>query len=539
MKNQSITKGFAILSVSTLLVKFISIAYNPILNKIIGEEAFGIYLSTYIVFACVFIIVSAGIPVAISKLVAEYSAMDNYVAIGKTFSIARNLMFIISLVLTLFLILISGPLAHFIKTDGAAMPIAIIAPSVFFASMSYAYRSYFQGMRNMIPTAVSSLVEQIVNVILSLVGAFILIRFSISWGVVGGTIGTTIGAFVSLQYLLNKKKKLKFNGEMKKEVVRKRRSSTDVKIFRQILRISIPLMICMGLTYFGDNILDVSNVKGRLLENGYTAKEANIMYGNLGKTTQLINVPVTLITSLSYSTLPSITMLIAAENIDEANKKIKYAFKLCFMITIPFAIAFSFLSKSIFGVLSFSSYKLIMFGAYNLIFMSLVQLQIVILQSIGKLYQLTAFLLIGVACKFIINYFAVSNEFLNIYGALIGMGVGSLVTFILNYMYLREKLKINFSLIRLSLKPLISSLAMGGAGILVNKIFLTVLLKIGIGYYFSNALALMVTVIVCIVVYVVMVYILKGFENDDLDLLPARVVGKIPKQVLMRIENNI
>jgi|GEM_PF-413524 len=537
MENQSMTKGFAILSVSILLSKVLSIAYTPVLNHIIGEEAIGVYATTFQVFAFVFIVVNAGIPVAISKMIAQFSATNSEREIKRTFNIAKNLMLLISLLLTVVLIIFSRQVAQLVKSEDSAIPIAIIAPSVFFAAMSYAYRAYFQGMNNMVPTAISQFVEQLLNVILSLAGAFILIRFGIVWGVVGGTLGTTAGALISFIYLFYKKKNMRLYFGSEKDVVKKRRSRIKYKvIFKAIVEISLPLMICMGLTNFGDTVLDINNVKGRLIEAGYSDEDKEKLFGNFYKATQFMNVPVALITNLSYSALPAFSAFFALKKYDEANNKIKYTYKLCFLIVIPFAVAFSVLSKSIYTILGYNMYTLLMFGAYNLIFMSLVQLQIGILQSIGKLYQMTAFAIVGIISKYIVNYICVGNKLLNIKGAFIGMGVSAFIVSLLNHSYLRRTLNMKFSLITLSIKPLISSLLMGVFAFFSDKIINEILFNVGFGNVLSNLISLMITAIMSIAIYVAIMYVIGGFEKDDLDLLPRKIVSKIPNKILNRIK---
>ena len=537
MENQSMTKGFAILSVSILLSKVLSIVYIPVLNNIIGDEAMGLYFTTYQIFAFVFIVVNAGIPVAISKMVAEYNATHSEREIKRTFSIARNSMLVISLVLSLILIVFSNQIARFVKSEDVALPIAIIAPCVFFAAMGYAYRAYFQGMNNMVPTAISQFVEQLLNVVISLIAAFIMVRFGLIWGVVGSTLGTTIGAVISLLYLLYKKKNMKLDFWREKEIVRKRRSRVKFKvIFKAIIKMSLPLIICMGLTTFGDTVLDINNVKGRLITIGYSDEDKEILFGNYSKAIQFINVPISLITNLSYSALPAFSTFFALKRYDEANNKIKYTYKLCFLIVIPFAAAFSVLSKSIYSVLGFNMYTLLMFGAYNLIFMSLVQLQIAILQSIGKLYQMTAFAIVGIVSKYIVNYICVGTRSLNISGALIGMGVSTFIVFLLNQLYLRKTLNMKFSLIKLSVKPLLSSILMGVFAFLADKFINDILINIGFGNRFGNLISLVITAIMSIAIYVAIMYIIGGFEKDDLDLLPRRIVSKIPNKILNRIK---
>lgn len=106
MKEQSTTKGFAILSMAGMLVKVLSVLYIPILMKIIGEEGYGLYGASYQIYAFIFVLANSGIPVAISKLISELAAVGNYRDAVKAFKIARFILIILGIVMATFLVVL-------------------------------------------------------------------------------------------------------------------------------------------------------------------------------------------------------------------------------------------------------------------------------------------------------------------------------------------------------------------------------------------------------------------------------------------------
>lgn len=141
-----------------------------------------------------------------------------------------------------------------------------------------------------------------------------------------------------------------------------------------------------------ETLLILQNTKNRLLVAGFSDSNATILYGTLVKYQQLLNVPIALITALSAAILPAIAGAVALNDKNDVKNGINYAFKICFLISIPCTIGLAVLNVPIFNLLFSSRYaggaSLMRIGSVVLILMSVVQIQTTILQSIGKLYNL-------------------------------------------------------------------------------------------------------------------------------------------------------
>lgn len=201
MKKQSTTKGFAILSAAGMLVRVLSLLYIPVLLWIIKDQGYGIYASAYTIYTFIYVLANSGVPVAISKQVSELIALENYRDAVKTFRLARFMMIIVGAVLSILMMALAYPLANVTSSSNSALAIFALGPTIFLVQSNHPTGDIF-GTGNMVPTAVSQIIEQIGNVIFTLVFAALLIRYGVNAGCAGGTIGTVIGAIFSVIYLV-------------------------------------------------------------------------------------------------------------------------------------------------------------------------------------------------------------------------------------------------------------------------------------------------------------------------------------------------
>lgn len=546
MKTQSTTKGFAILSAAGMMVKILSLLYIPLLIIIIGEEGYGIYSAAYQVYAFVYVITNSGIPVAISKQVSEFTALKNYKDSVRTFKIARNMLLILGTVMTIFMMIFAMPLAKSTHYPKAYLAILYLSPTILFTSVASAYRGYFQGRGDMKPTAVSQILEQIMNTIFTLLFAYLLlkkgipllhIKSGVEAGCAGGTIGTSLGALASGLFLMGvyeKRKNISMDYDLKNS--QGKRTSGRVLI-RRVLNYSLPITACVGLQYAG-NLIDLANTKSRLLVAGFSDSRATILYGTLVKYQQLLNVPIAIISALSAAILPAIAGAVAVKNKSDVKKGINYALKTCFLVSIPAAVGLAVLNYPIFNMLFSKRYSggasLMKIGSVVLVLMSVVQIQTTILQSIGKLYVSTLYLMIGIAAKIGINYILIANPSININGAIFGSIVCFAIPLFLNHMNIKKYLDIDFKLFKHAIKPLLSSLLMGIVAYLVwyDANFL---LGYIISDYFSNAAATAIAIICGGYVYLLGLITTGGIRKSDLSSLPAKMVRLIPKTLITKV----
>lgn len=536
MKEQSTTKGFAVLSAASLIVKLVSLLYLPLLNFILPQRAIGSYNFTYTIFTFIYVLSNSGIPVAISKLVSELIAQNNYKDAIKSFKMARFMLLVIGLVMSLVMILIAGPITTYAGHENSKLAIIVLAPTVLITSVMSAYRGYFQGRANMTPTGISQIVEQIVNTIFSLVCAALFIKISLRGGVAGATVGTTLGALVACIYLVIKYEKTKKFRVPKDTDLSKVKRLSNKTLFRKLLTYGIPITLSVGLQQ-GGNFIDSILAVNRLIKGGYSKELAQEMFGTIGQTNSLINVPIAIISALSAAVLPAISAAMAVSDRKTAQEKINQAMKICFIIVIPSTIGLAVLSKPIYGMLfpdAINGAKLMKLACTIVVLMSIVQIQTTILQGLGKMHIVTGTMFIGIVVKIITSYTLMAIPSINQFGSVIGNIMCFVVPLVLNYYYIKSTTRFKLPILRYSRKPLISSMAMGILALLVYKPF-----DIFISHNASRAayvLPTMISMVVAVFVYAYAMICLGGITKDDINSISPKVMRIIPGFMKKRMQ---
>lgn len=538
MKEQSTTKGFAVLSAAGMIVKVLSLVYIPFLLRIIGKGGYGIYSAAYQIFVFIYVLTNSGIPVAISKVVSELIAVKNYRDAVKSFKIARLTMLCLGIGMSIALAIFAYPLAKITKNEMSYLSILALSPTILFSSIVSSYRGYFQGRGNMTPTAVSQIIEQIMNTVFTLVFAAIFMKYGVEAGCAGGTIGTSLGSLIASIYLIavyEQNKKIKVpKGTIENTKFR----HTNKQLLRKIIAYGLPITLCVGLQNAG-NIVDLANVKSRLLVAGFTQMQGNELFGTFTKYRTLLSVPITIISALSAAVLPAISGAFALKDKRLLQNKIEYAFRFCLLVAIPSAVGLAVLRKPVFITLFGSGYadgaNFLIYGWIVLILTAIVQIQITILQGIGKLYASTLYMILGIIGKIVTNYFLISIPSINIYGAVFGNIVCFAIPLFLNTRLIKKSMKVNYSIIRHAKKPIFASAVMTGSVLATFYGFNFILVHIHKGY-FANAGATIISIIIGSIVYFYSLVLTGGIRKEDIDSLPARFKKFIPKKALNKIK---
>ena len=537
MKKQSTTKGFAILSFAGLLSKILSLLYLPFILRILGGEGYGVYRAAYTIYVFIYVLANSGIPVAISKMVSELSALEDYKDMDAAFKLTRIVMLLIGVALTLFMIVFAGKLSELVHFKKSYWSIVALAPTVLFTVISSSYRGYYQGRNNMTPTAVSQIIEQIANTIFTLVFAAIFIKYGIEAASAGATIGSAVGAFISavyLMYLYEKHKKNAVYADIKKS---SKRRHSGKQLLKRLIAYSVPITICVGSQNLG-NVIDLSNTKARLLFAGIADAKASALYGDLTMYQQLINVPITIIAALSAAILPVIASSHALKNKKEVSRSIDYSFRTCFLISIPSAFGLAVLAKPIyvfiFGFAHSEGAYLMTMGSFVLVMMAIVQIQATILQSVNKMYSTTIYIMIGLFMKIAVNYVLIGKPSINIKGAIYGSFVCFVIPIIANHRTIIKTLKIRFHLFKHSVKPTVASVFMCIVAYLVWY-DLNFVLGFIMGKYAANALAVLSAVAAGGFTYLFALILNGGITKEDMKTVPNRFIKLIPKSLYQRI----
>lgn len=528
MKEQSTTKSFAILSIASLAAKLMSLLYVPVLTRVLGQDGMGMYFKVYDIFVFIYAITNIGMQTAISKYVAELSAVGNYKDAVKTFKMSRTFLLVVGTLCTFGMMFGAKFIAEFTGNPEIAYGLIFLSPAILTTSILGTYKGYFQGRNQMKPVAMSSIFEQFTNVVFSIFFAAVLIKFGTQIGSAGATIGTSVGAIIAVIYLMyiyylfkpDKEASIKQDPNVKR--VRTK------KIIRVLIAYGLPITLSSGLQNFG-NVIDMANVNSRLLVAGFTHEQANVMYGLLGQWRTLINIPMVFVTSLGIALLPVLSKCNVLKDKLAMKGNIKFALRTTYILSIPAAVGLAILSKEVYKYMYGSElgHGMMILGSVTIVLMSVVFIQNIILQSINKFYFVVWTLVFGLIIKFFSNYILVANKSINIYGAVIGFILYFTVVLLLNNIEIIKVTKIKLKHLILIRKPLVASIYMAN-GIFTLKILANIMFDIDSFGTFIGLLYTAILVLVGITMYIQALIQFNAIKAEDVKSLSPRLYNKIP-----------
>ena len=532
---QSSNRGFLILSIAGLITKVISVFYIPLLQRIIGLDGYGIYQNCYEVFLFVYAVTNLGTQPAIAKVVAELTALGKPNDAVRTLKISRTLLALVGAILTIFLMLFAFPIGNLIGNPAASYGILMLAPSIFVTSILSSYRGYFQGRSSMTAIAISQVLEQVINILISLTCAFFLVKISVAYGSAGGTIGTSIGAFVACIYMVYIYGKKRFEEDSIEAQGDNKRVRTK-HIIKKLIKYGLPITLSAGLQNFG-SLVDMVNVNARLAFAGFNLQQSQVLYGVLGRYKTLLSVPLIIVTALGTTVLPAVAAAMALKDKKEIRRKTTFAFRITFIITIPAAIGLSALSKEVFELLygTNQGFELMVMGSVVLILMAVVQIQTVILQSMNKLYFVLGTFSIGIVFKIIANYILVGMPEINILGVVVGNFLWFAIPLFLNQRKLKKVLRVKIPMFRNIIKPLIASIIMAGS-IFVLKQLVSDLITITSGGIILKEITTLLTIVIGGFVYLYLMLVLGGIKKSDINSISPRIFNLLPRFIRIKLK---
>ena len=509
----SFLKGAIIIAFANILVKVIGAAFKiPLARFVLGPDGMGIYNTAYTVYNWLFVISTAGLPVAISKMVSESIAERNYEEAKKIFRVSRYFLTLVGLSFTLILLIWARPFADFFKSPSAYYSILAMAPSLFFVGLMSSYRGYFQGMQNMIPTAASQIFEALGKLVIGLfLGLYFLPlgkEYASAGAIIGVSSGTIFGVFVLiLCYFRYKKRSLSLiHAQNRQNTLPARR------ILKNLIWIAVP--ITLGTSVFTlTNMIDVYMIKERLMSLGWSEMLRETWYGYYsGYAVTMFNLPLTVVIALGISVVPAIASALAVYNQKNAQKLTESVLRVTVLFSVPCSIGLIFFAGPILNLLyaDTNATTLLQILGLSAVTMSLVTISNSILQAAGKMWLPVVNSVIGCVFKIIINFILVGIPSVNINGAPIATNVCYLVIVVLNLIAVKRILKVHYKVGEFLVRPLVSGLLMGIATAFLHDYLVN---------YIGGFFALLLTIIAAMMLYILALLLVKGLKREDLSMV--------------------
>lgn len=543
---QTFVHGALILMLSNIIVKAAGALFKIPLSNVIGDGAMGYFGTAYSIYSVCFLISTAGLPVAISRMVSSAIARKRMGEAERIYRVSLLIFVIIGLFGTGLLFFGANALARVIDNPQLAVCIQTISPIMFFICLVSCTRGYFQGNQNMIPTAISQVIEVMGKLGLGLAAGI----FASKQGYAPQTVaafalsGVTLGVILSAVYMSFAKAVAKRDREVGLDTAKRSKG----EIAKELIAIAIPITISssiMSLTSVIDSMVSVKRLNDTCVDVTYFSQKseelAMAIYGAYSaKAITLFNLPTTIVQPFAISIIPAISGAEAQNNKTELKKSIDFTFRMVGAICLPCAFGIGVMAKPILNLL-FSGNKVLYHNADKVEFLSndvagnmlsiiapaialagLITVSAAVLQASGHEKKSILSTCCGVLTKAVTIWLLIGIPFIGHLGIPLSTLLCYVVMFLFNMFFLRRYLHYRLDFKRTLMVPLIASAACGAVA---GGVYL--LLE-----PFHAKLGTLIAIGFAALVYLIVLFRGGGFGKEDVLQLPK---GKAILRLLTKV----
>ena len=570
-KKQSLLNGALVLVMATAFVEVIGVLYKIPLTELIGTMGRGYTGTAFNIYIPVYNIAMAGLPVAISKLVAQSVAEGHFNNVKKIFKIAFRLFFAAGVIGTVVLLILAYPYAKSMKAMESLPSIFMIAPAVFVCCVMATYRGYYSGLRNQNPSAVSQMFEVVGKLAFGLGLAYVVQRYGMScfeqglpvfgvecanqseavmaltpYAAAASIFGVTMGAVCSLLFLVIRHKIVgdKITPE---ELASSPKADTGKNIAKLMFAIAVPVVVStlvMNIT----NLIDSWAIQYRLqyaIDSGLPVisdmyrealmvadKMTNVqlksyLYGAYEIALDFRNLVPTITTTLGMSAIPVLAEAWTLKNKLMLRSSIESVMRVAMLISLPTGIGMAILSRDLLNIMygmsdsiSISATVMTLYGCFTFI-MAAAQPLINMLQAIGRADIPMKSVSIAAVVKVIVNFILIGIPGINIMGAIIGTFCFYLITVSVNLNVLIKETGVKLDYKSVFFKPLFCALMCGLAAWATTGLCKNFMPAFEFGSRVSNnTVSAIIGIVAAVLVYVLALLFTKTIVKDDVKMLP-------------------
>lgn len=544
-KNNFLVQG-SILAVAGILTRVIGIIYRIPLNNILGD-GISAYTIAYDIYSLFLLISSLSLPLAVSKIVAARMAAGQVRNAARALKGAMAIAVAIGLVVSVSVYIFADKLASIWKFPSASLALRILAPALFIMCILGVLRGFFQGLGSMIPTAISQIFEQIVNAIVSVLGAYLMCRAgdgigkAVEYSAAGGTMGTLAGAATALVFSIFVYMVYRHNF---KRMIRRDRTHVNESYqeLAKVLFITIFPVLLSTTIYNISSILD-SAIYGNIMTKvfGFTEAEYSPYWSIYsGHYRLLTTAPIAIASALSSAVVPSLIRSLTLGDYKMLKNKIESAIKLTTIIAIPCGIGLTVLADPFItllfgeGTLHGDDVLLMRLAVFVVIGYSFSTITNSILQGINKMRLPVrhSAIALGSHIFIIIGLLLLKTD---IYGVAIADILFSVIVSILNSWAIKKYTGYRQEVLRTFLLPFCAAAVMGGGCYLVYNVLYKLMTMISSSHKIAVAVPLVIAVIVAVLIYGVLLMIFKVVNEEEIKMFPAggKLAGVLKKAKLL------
>jgi len=498
--------GAIVLFAANLFNRFLGFLYQYLVMHYIGSEAYGLYYMVFPLYMTALVLATAGLPLAISKMVAEKMSLNLFQEAQRVLKISLVILFTSGLLVSAVLFSQSALIVNtFFADDRVFRIFQICVPSIFIVAIASAFRGYFQGMQNMIPSALSQVAEQLTRVSIGFALSYMLLNRGAEWAAAGLAAGMLSGEIVGLlmigiQYVL-------FRHKIKSP--RQKKQASAGSILANLFTLSLPItggrLVSTGLSS-----LETMIIPRQLQAAGYTVGSATSLFGQLsGTAVTLLTFPSVFTFALATSLVPAISEAMVRNDLPLARSCCSDAVRYTMILGVPCVVLLNVFAEPLTHLFKSDEVavvlKVLTFGG---LFAYLQQTTTGILQGLGKTSLPLINSLLSAVIRIPLLYYLTGLPKWGILGTSLSFNIGFIIMAVLNLSAIRRQIGFKFNFKTFLFQPLAAGFVLAG----ICKLFMLITP--------ANIIWWLVSVVVGLSVYLVILILIGNISPNELKRIP-------------------
>lgn len=522
----------------SIIVKLIGAVYKIPLGRILSEEAYVDFNTSYNIYNFFLTISTAGLPVALSKTISEANTLGRQNQVKRVFTVALRAFLLLGLVSFVAMSVFGQPLANFMEDESAVHCVRALSPSVLCVCIMAAFRGYYQGHSDMKPTAVSQIIEAACKLVFGLALAYAVLKllpgemsYKQRMSATGAIAGVSIGSVAALFYMLYHYARTRPRSRKGADT-----PDGDMTILSRLLKLAIP--ITLGSAAISIVTIIDSKVVLSLLKQMYTdlpqlitpeaiaqqtaaggvSAELYMAQGLKGiydKCMAIYNLPSQLMVAITASVIPAVSACLARRDRKGACRISESALRIGALLFLPMGFGLFALGgpivQMLFNLDAASAGPIMSELGLAAIFVCLMLICNSVLQAHGLVNLPMLTVVVGGVIKIVVNYLLVGNYDINIKGAPIGTLACFAVASAMDLFFIHRAIPQPPRYSRVFVRPLIASGVMAFAAWAVHGLT---------ARFLGNSLGTVAGILAGMAVYAILVVALRAISPDDLALMP-------------------
>lgn len=459
MKKSNFIEGAFITTLAIIFTKILGVIYVIPFYSIIGEQGGALYGYSYTIYNFFLSLSTVGFPLAISKLTSEYNTLKMHNEKVRLYTLARNCIFIFSIICFLICFIFAPNIANIIigniengnTIEDVSFTIRMVSFALLVVPMLSIIRGYLQGHKFMKEPSISQVIEQLIRVIVILLGSYLTLKvFKLSLKTTIGVAvaASSVGGLFAYFYLLRIMKK-------NKSILKNSNSNStisDKEIIKKIITYSIPFIIisCANQIYNSTDMILMLRVLHNFNYTGPDIETISSVFTTWGP--KINSIVIAIANGLIISLIPHIVSLYVEKKYDNVNKLFNKCLKIVLLIIVPLAIFLSINANTIWTIFYGKNIYGPLIIRCNILLTILDSIYIItnsLLQSLSKYKILFISVISGIICNLALDIpFMYLFNYLNLeafYGAIFATFLGLLLSIIISMIYLKKEMKFDYN----------------------------------------------------------------------------------------------